>query len=78
MQHFMINFVNNQTERTIRHDIKFEGDLQTAKKFSMNLAKRLKIADCSIYIFDRIGYYTGSKALAKLRYKRPNQNPTKE
>ena len=73
MQHYWINFINNKTDRVIRQDIKFEGDLLTAKKFSMNLAKRLKIADCSIYIYDRRGYYTGGKCLAKLRYKRTNK-----
>ena len=78
MNHYMINFINNETDRVIRHDIKFEGDLITAKKFSMNIAKRLKIADIDIYIYDRAGYERGDQCLAKLRYKRPNRKPTKE
>lgn len=71
MNHYMINFIDNQTDKVIRHDIKFEGDLMTAKKFSMSLAKRLKIASCDIYIYDRYGYERGDQCLAKLRYKRP-------
>ena len=76
MNHYMINFFKDG--KLIRNDIKFEGDLMTAKKFSMNIAKRLKIASCEIYIYDRYGYERGDQCLAKLRYKRPNNKPTKE
>tara|TARA_R100001460_G_scaffold77381_2_gene118349 strand:+ start:470 stop:703 length:234 start_codon:yes stop_codon:yes gene_type:complete len=69
MKHYMINFFNNG--KLIRNNIKFEGDLITAKKFSMNIAKRLRIAHCDIYIYDRYGYERGDQCLAKLRYKRP-------
>ena len=76
MKHYMINFFKDG--KLIRSNIKFEGDLMTAKKFSMNIAKRLKIASCEIYIYDRYGYERGDQCLAKLRYKRPNNKPTKE
>lgn len=69
MNHYMINFFKDG--KLIRSNIKFEGDLMTAKKFSMNIAKRLKIASCDIYIYDRYGYERGDQCLAKLRYKRP-------
>lgn len=69
MNHYMINFFKDG--KLIRSNIKFEGDLMTAKKFSMNIAKRLKIASCDIYIYDRYGFERGDQFLAKLRYKGP-------
>jgi len=73
MKHFLINFVDNKSDRTIRRAVKFEGDLLTAKKFSMALAKRLRGRDIAIYIYDSYEYYIGGKCLAKLRYKKTNK-----
>jgi hypothetical protein len=68
MRHFIINIFNNETGKLLRSDIKFEGDLRTAKVFSLNLAKRLKVANCTAYIYDRLGFERGDLFLAKVNY----------
>ena len=68
MRHFIINIFNNDTGKLLRSDIKFEGDLRTAKVFSLNLVKRMKVANCTAYIYDRQGYVRGDRFLAKVDY----------
>jgi hypothetical protein len=53
MRQFTIDIYNNRTKKIVREAIKFEGDLQTVRKFALSLAKRLKLADGTAYIYDR-------------------------
>jgi hypothetical protein len=68
MQHFIINIFNNKTGHLIRSDLRFEGDLRTAKVFCLNLAKRMNVANCSAYIYDSKGYVRGDRFLAMVDY----------
>ena len=68
MQHFIINIFNNETGQIVRNNIKFEGDLRTAKAFGFNLAKRLRLSDCSVYIYDKQGFVRGDRFLERVNY----------
>ena len=48
MRQFTIDIYNNRTKKIVREAIKFEGDLQTVRKFALSLAKRLKLADAVV------------------------------
>lgn len=68
MTHFIINIYDNNKMDFVREQIKFEGDLITAKKFSLSLARRLKLKDGVIYIYEKNDYYRGDDCLAAIDY----------
>jgi hypothetical protein len=69
MRQFTIDIYNNRTKKIVREAIKFEGDLQTVRKFALSLAKRLKLADGTAYIYDRNGYRKGDLHITKVNYQ---------
>ena len=66
MQYFIMNFFDNKTQRYKRKEVKFDGDLQTAIIFAKMVAKRLKLYDYKVSIFDQAGYLRGRKCIKEL------------
>jgi hypothetical protein len=68
MTHFIIDIYNNNTKEIAREALKFEGDLQTVRTFTLSIIKRLKLNDATGFIYERNGYRLGDIHITKVNY----------
>ena len=69
MQHFVIDIYNQETKKIVREALKFEGDLQTVRTFTLSIIKRLKLVQATGLIYERNGYRLGHKHISKVNYQ---------
>lgn len=68
MKKFIINIFDNKTKKFAIAPFSHKGDLVTAQKYSMSVAKRNKLIDCTIYIYDDYGFIQGDKFITCFKY----------